>query len=178
MSKTLFEEAVADANKLRELAEETAKNKVVEAVMPQIRDMINRKILGEDLDIDDEIPMLSIEDEPPEMEDDPEADVTDVSLSHEDGPEVSIQVDGDVEIDLDLEADDSDDLVVNQAMAEALAHLVGAQKEKSAFETKLDTLSENVQKLSSILESVDNQHLNSKQIKRLKLSYMYCLRED
>lgn len=177
MSKTLFEEAVADANKLRELAEETAKNKVVEAVMPQIRDMINRKILGEDLDIDDEIPMLSIEDEPSEMEDDPEADVTDVSLSHEDGPEVSIQVDGDVEIDLDLETDDSDDLVVDQAMAEALAHLVGAQKEKSAFETKLDTLSENVQKLSSILESVDNQHLNSKQIKRLKLSYMYCLRE-
>ena len=47
MSKTLFEEAVADANKLRELAEETAKNKVVEAVMPQIRDLINRKILGD-----------------------------------------------------------------------------------------------------------------------------------
>ena len=62
MSKTLFEEAVADANKLRELAEETAKNKVVEAVMPQIRDMINRKILGEDIDVEDEMPSIDIED--------------------------------------------------------------------------------------------------------------------
>ena len=53
MSKTLFEEAVADANKLRSLAEETAKNRVVEAVMPQIRDLVNRKILGEELDLQD-----------------------------------------------------------------------------------------------------------------------------
>ena len=37
MSKSLYEEAVADAQKLRELAEETAKNRVVDAVMPQIR---------------------------------------------------------------------------------------------------------------------------------------------
>ena len=45
MSKTLYEEAVADAQKLRELAEETAKNKIIEAVMPQIRDLVNKRIM-------------------------------------------------------------------------------------------------------------------------------------
>ena len=49
MNKNIYDEAVADAHRLRELAEETAKNRVVEAVMPQIRDLVNRRILGEDI---------------------------------------------------------------------------------------------------------------------------------
>jgi len=168
MSKTLFEEAVADANKLRELAEETAKNRVVEAVMPQIRDMINKKILGEDLDVDDEMPS---------MEDLEVEDQVEVEIEPEDSPAVNIQVDGNVEIDLEIEGND-EDLVMDQAMAEALSLLIrGEEPQKSEFETKLDKLSENVSKLSSILESVDKRHLTKQQIKRLNLSYMYCLRE-
>ena len=50
MNKSLYEEAIADAQKLRELAEETAKNRVVEAVMPQIRTLVNRRILGEQVE--------------------------------------------------------------------------------------------------------------------------------
>jgi hypothetical protein len=50
MNSSLLEEAIVDAQKLRELAEQTAKNKIVEAVMPQIREMINKKILGESLE--------------------------------------------------------------------------------------------------------------------------------
>ena len=176
MSKTLFEEAVADANKLRELAEETAKNKVVEAVMPQIRDMINRKILGEDLDLEEEILDLEV---PEETEADDEA-LKSVDIEPKDGPDVSINVDGDVKIELEMSSDsddDDDDLIVDDAMAEALARLVVGNNSKSEFETKLDKLSENVRKLSSILESVDKNHLTNDQVKRMKLSYMYCLRE-
>ena len=175
MSKTLFEEAVADANKLRELAEETAKNRVVEAVMPQIRDMINKKILGEDLDIDEEIPMITDLEPIEDAEEEKEVKIS----SGEDSPGVSIQVDGDVEIDLDLseEKTEEDDLVLDKAMAEALTRLVAGEPEKTEFEVKFDKLSENVQKLSSILESVDKKHLEEQQVKRLNLSYMYCLRE-
>jgi hypothetical protein len=50
MSNSLLEEAIVDAQKLRELAEQTAKNRIIEAVMPQIRDMVNRRILGESLE--------------------------------------------------------------------------------------------------------------------------------
>ena len=82
MSKTLYDEAVADAQKLRELAEETAKNKIIEAVMPQIRDLVNKRILGEDLeDLDDdmmsldapEISLPPMEDHLEEPEDEGEA---------------------------------------------------------------------------------------------------------
>ncbi len=50
MSNSLLEEAIVDAQKLRELAEQTAKNRIIEAVMPQIREMVNRRILGESLE--------------------------------------------------------------------------------------------------------------------------------
>lgn len=183
MSKTLFEEAVADANKLRELAEETAKNRVVEAVMPQIRDMINRKILGEDLeDLDSDDSEMSLVDDLSDLSDDVtdlDKDYKEVQIDSSKGPSVSISVDGDVDIDLDVETedDDDDDLVLDQAMAEALVRLMSGEKSKSKCEMKIEKLSENVSKLSSILESANKSYLTEQQIKRLKLSYMYCLRE-
>lgn len=51
MSKSLYEEALADARKLKEVAENNAKRAVEEAVMPKIRDMIERQLF-EDLDIE------------------------------------------------------------------------------------------------------------------------------
>ena len=67
MNKSLYEEAIADAKQLRELAEDSAKNRVIDAVMPQIRDLVNRRILGEQLD-EETLTMELTEMEPPEEE--------------------------------------------------------------------------------------------------------------
>ena len=59
MSK-LFEEAIADAKKLKEVAEENAKKAILESVTPQIREFIEEQLLEEkeekaaDKDTDDE----------------------------------------------------------------------------------------------------------------------------
>ena len=47
MSKTLFDEAIADAKQLREIAENNAKNAIVESVTPRIRDFIEKQLLGQ-----------------------------------------------------------------------------------------------------------------------------------
>ena len=47
MSK-LFEDAIAEAKQLRELAEQNAKNAIVEAVTPRIREFIEEQLLAED----------------------------------------------------------------------------------------------------------------------------------
>ena len=49
MSSSLFEEAIADAKKIREVAEENAKKAVLEAVTPKIREFIdaNHKVEGD-----------------------------------------------------------------------------------------------------------------------------------
>ena len=48
MSSSLFEEAIADAKKIREVAEENAKKAVLEAVTPKIREFIESQILEQD----------------------------------------------------------------------------------------------------------------------------------
>jgi hypothetical protein len=47
MSKQLYEEALADAKKLKEIAEDNAKRALVEAVTPRIRDLIEKELLRE-----------------------------------------------------------------------------------------------------------------------------------
>lgn len=50
MSKTLYEEAIADAKRLREVAEQNAKNAIIEAVTPRIREFIDKQIVNETVD--------------------------------------------------------------------------------------------------------------------------------
>ena len=54
MSNSLFKDALADAKKLREIAEQNAKNSIIESVAPKIREMIEKQILGDFSDLNDE----------------------------------------------------------------------------------------------------------------------------
>ena len=45
MSKSIYDEAIADAKKIREAAEANAKSAILEAVTPKIRDFIEQTIL-------------------------------------------------------------------------------------------------------------------------------------
>ncbi len=47
MSKSLYEEALADAKQLLELAEDNAKKAVIEAVTPKIRSLLEKELLAE-----------------------------------------------------------------------------------------------------------------------------------
>lgn len=47
MSRSLFEEAIADAKQLREVAEQNAKKAIVEAVTPKIKEFIERQLTGD-----------------------------------------------------------------------------------------------------------------------------------
>ncbi|MBK23578.1 MAG: hypothetical protein CME70_06185 [Halobacteriovorax sp.] len=48
MSASLYHEAIAEAKQLKEMAERNAKNRIIDAVTPKIRRMIERELLGED----------------------------------------------------------------------------------------------------------------------------------
>ena len=47
MSKQLYEEALADVKKLKEIAEDNAKKALIEAVSPRIKDLIEAELLRE-----------------------------------------------------------------------------------------------------------------------------------
>ena len=48
MSNTLYDEAIADAKKLREVAEKNAKQAIIEAVTPKIRKFIEDQLINDE----------------------------------------------------------------------------------------------------------------------------------
>ena len=54
MSSNIFEEAIADAKKLKEVAEENAKKAILESITPQIREFIEEQLLEEKEKSEDE----------------------------------------------------------------------------------------------------------------------------
>ena len=177
MNKTLYDEAVADAQKLRELAEETAKNKIIEAVMPQIRDLVNKRILGEELDsFDDEISMAP-EDLGASLSA-PAHEAEEESSDEVEAPEVSITAAGDVNIH--MESVEEDDMTLDKNMSEALLKLIRGENDDvkaESVENKIDKLAYKVNKISSVMQSVNEGDLTNSQRKRLNLSFLHCVRE-
>lgn len=53
MSQELYKEALADAKKVTEIAENSAKNVVLKAMIPKIKDLIEQQLMGDDLLHDD-----------------------------------------------------------------------------------------------------------------------------
>ena len=75
MSKTLYEDALAEAKQLREVAEKNAKQAIIEAMTPKIRQLIEKELISSD-EIpetdDDNILMdiaVDVDQPPPSMED-------------------------------------------------------------------------------------------------------------
>ena len=149
---TLFEEAIAEGRQLRQLAEENAKKKILDAMAPRIRRLIEQELV-DDLDNDVEGPpqLDSLLTPPvPDLLDDEDTD---------DHPHIDIDIAGDATIALTSEpvsfGNETDDLVnLNKESARALASLIrGTSKSrKNTITEKVDRLSNHVKKFKRLLE--------------------------
>jgi hypothetical protein len=82
MSNNLYEQAIADARKIREVAEENAKKAVLEAVTPKIKNFIEQQILEKDekeVSEEEEKEKLQSEKEEKDKDDEVELDETAVN---------------------------------------------------------------------------------------------------
>ena len=55
MSSSIYEEALADVKKLKEVAEQNAKNAIIDAVTPKIREMIEKQLIGDHSEDDGDV---------------------------------------------------------------------------------------------------------------------------
>jgi hypothetical protein len=83
MSQTLYEEAIAEARRLTEMAEQNAKNKIIDAVTPRIKRLIEEELLSDR----DDGEMDEVEDD--EEDETPEAGDFD-SVSSEESPAIDL----------------------------------------------------------------------------------------
>ena len=194
MSK-IYEEALLDAKKIREQAESAAKERIMESITPQIRQMINNRILFEqemtDEEDEEEMPVFGA----PDVEEDqgmnldsildnmPDIDIED---DHEreaaqaaSDVAVSVHADGDVNIEIESgDEEDEDDLMVDRALSEAFAKLVKSDFVPDAkLSGRIDKLRKQVKNLNSVVSIVKESRLSGNQQERLEMCFMSLVRE-
>ena len=168
MSQNLYEEAIAEARRLRDMAEESAKNKIIDAVTPQIRHLIEQELMGEaDLpDIDDAddadegaddsmvVDLDSLEPMPAAPSADADADENAAVLKVGNDGEIEVEVgDMSIEIDPSGSGEGEEDVLLDKPMAEALASMISRtgsgrrrlRKRLTVLEQKVNVLSKAVQ---------------------------------
>jgi hypothetical protein len=158
MTKQLYEEALADVKKLKEVAEDNAKRALLEAVTPRIRDLIENQLLGEmgmgELEADpdnllmDEFPTSSAE----EFESVPAVAVPSAGYSDAAASAMSMpDEEGKVTLDLDaLKVPGTGEFEMSMESAKSLGILLSTQESREkVFESKLSNLNKSIKLVTS-----------------------------
>ncbi len=202
MSSNLYKEALFEVDELKRMAEENAKNKIIEAVTPKIRHMIEAQLLGEkkidDLDdFDDD----SLEDEEDtelaigsdDFELDMSSDLIDSSPepaisqvidslppvitdpAPEAAPRIKIDVQGDLNIDMDAEGEDSeDDLILGRQLGDVVEGYILGKRQPAI---RIKELARKTAVLSKMFESTSIKNASPTQTKIALLYYAKLLEE-
>jgi hypothetical protein len=176
MSTSLYTEALLEVEDLKRMAEENAKNKIIEAVTPRIRSLIESQLLNEeeadelvigDLEIGSVDDTLDAEDVidlsiPPAVEVVPPAAA----------PKIAIDVQGDLNIDLDEET--ADDLLLGQGLSDVVENYI---LNKRNFKGRVKALAENVAKLKVVLQDTDLRKASPAKVNIAALYYAKLVNE-
>tara|TARA_R110001599_G_scaffold59090_5_gene164084 strand:+ start:1007 stop:2539 length:1533 start_codon:yes stop_codon:yes gene_type:complete len=180
MSTTLYKEAIAEAHQLKELAEQNAKNKIIEALTPRIQAMVESQLLSEqqeieieDLDLDDDgtIDMSAME--VPSLD----AALADELIGDDESEDSSA---AEASVIINAQGD------VNVAVQEAVKNNVKNIKEVIKNSTssngnklanKIAKLQTKVRRMDALLESIDASALSNQQRAVIKQSYRKLLGE-
>lgn len=161
MSKNLYTEAIAEAKQLREMAEQNAKNKIIEAVTPRIRSLIEQQLM-DDVEEESESSLVVGEDSPDE-DDAIEVAVAELPLppltepSEENAPKVSITVQGDLEMALGEDDNDEEDLILSQESFVRLENFLHDVSKTKSFSGRVVDLAK---RFSMLREAIDGVNLN------------------
>ena len=141
MGQNLYQDAIAEARQLREMAEQNAKNVIIDAVTPRIRQLIEQQLVESEHEETELVPDDAMPDEeaasgPVSVSSDSADPAGDTSVRVGSGGDVEIEVggvsisldtsDGGAEVDAAPAAGAEDDVLLDDAVAEALARVVAS----------------------------------------------------
>ena len=185
----LYDEALLDAQKIREVAEQSAKDRILETITPQIRSMINNRILFEqDLEfsgLEDEEAIDQEEESFDSIVDRmPDVDLDDEVMSAAADAAISVYAAGDVNIELENESPESSDddeeqsIISDEVMSEAFMKLIRKDfLPNKELSEKIDKLSKRTQKLKRLMSVLGESRLPNKKRRRLELSFISLIKE-
>jgi len=185
MSKTLYDEALADANKLREIAEDNAKKVVIEAVTPRIRELIEKKLFEADDDKDDVLLDNALDDELTDLDDVGELEAScDMSSCVEPSPSsdavvvtMTVTPGADSEEKVVLDLDTVTDQHTDDMFELNLESIESLFSGKNRIDESLDEIAKNIKLAKSVSKVIKETKLYAgeidKIISRIKNTYEY-----
>ena len=190
---TIYDEALLDAKKIRETAEQAARNKIMETITPQIRDLINKRILFEEAaSLDEEETTDEFEEEESEdfdvdnlVDSLPDVDLDAEEMASKEAVKrasaVTIHASGDVNIDIDADEDDEADdneFEFDAKMAESFVRLV--KQDFAGYKSlskRVRSLVEKIDRLKTLSGSINESSLTKGQLQKLDRSFASCVNE-
>jgi hypothetical protein len=187
MANNLYQEAIAEARQLKEMAEQNAKNKIIDAVTPRIRALIEQQLLGEQAELDEP---AGLEDMFPEELPDDEAplggdievlDLGALGQPPEQQPKISVTA-GNVEIEIgeEDEGEEDEDLLLSTESIDALRTIIRNGNSGKTFhrtQRRIKEMSRRVRHLDRIIETLGPNRLSPSQRKSVRNYYTVLLRE-
>ena len=197
MSSTLYREALLEVDELKKMAEENAKNQIIEAVTPRIRQLIESQLLGEKKveELDD---LEGFMDDDVESEDSSESEIDLSTMASPDplpsllaepeveapapapaaAPKIKIDVAGDLNIEMEEEIDlggtEDDDLILGQQVSDVVENYI-LGKRSPAY--RINELARRTNVLSKILESINLRKVSGTESKIATLYFAKLLDE-
>ncbi|HIL26370.1 MAG TPA: hypothetical protein EYG21_03110 [Nitrospinaceae bacterium] len=189
MSLSLYQEAIIEAKQLKDVAEQNAKNKIIEALMPQIQLMIEQQLTDEfDEEFDEETVESEemVEELPPEelsSLSSPQPPTATLDLGStviidsepevEEDPDISLDIDGEINLDIEgqeeEEEEEEEDLLLSKAGVEMLeSHIHRSRNRKLA--SKVSVLNKRIKTLREAVDGIDFRRLKLSE-KKIALTY-------
>lgn len=198
----LYDDAIIDANKLREVAESAAKQQILESITPKIRQMINARILAEqeELDLDDEDNDEELEDDDAEEGGSSESfdfgssdfeDVTPASntmqgtpaptttlstssLGSSDKKQIVINNTGNINIS---ENKNKNSLVLDDKLSEGLANIIKDGRISKTQASKVVAFKERFEKFKLSCKKLNENNISFKQNRKVQDIYRMLVKE-
>jgi len=183
MGQNLYQDAIAEARQLREMAEQNAKNVIIDAVTPRIRALIEQQLVEGEAEETEMVPeeMMPADDVPVSVGADDASD-SETSVKVGSDGDVEIEVggvsisldtsDGAPSIDATSAMDDAegDDIILDDAVAEALARVVASSNSsRKNIRNKIRMLEGRVGLLREALSFAKGSNDKAVQIKTAKI---------
>ena len=182
MSLSLYQEAIIEAKQLKDVAEQNAKNKIIDALTPQIQLMIEQQltdefeeeIIGDEFEEEEieaiESPALSAPTPPATTLDLGSTVVVDDEVEEE--PDISLDIDGELHLDLEGEDEDEeeeDDLLLSTAGVEMLESYIHRSRNKK-ISVRVNVLNRRMKTLKEAVDGVNFRKLSLSE-KKIALTY-------
>jgi hypothetical protein len=165
MSTNLYKEAIAEAQQLKLLAEQNAKNKIIEALTPRIQAMVESQLLSEQqeielIDVEDSAPELLV---PDEMFDDEEPD---------EGASVIVNAQGDVNLSVSESLPN-----FRKNLDDIKVQLTSTSSDQNKLAERIARLRGKVRRMDALLSEINAGALSRQQKSVIKRSYQKLLKE-